>query len=515
VGQEIHEARTKGVAWRWELGVTSRKSRAVPAFSWPATQSLVRRLLPAMTHDPHLRLAVGTICLILAAASSAAGAWKEKVLYSFQGGSSDGYYPAGGVVFDQQGNLYGADSWGGSGCSYHGCGTLFEVSPPTQKGGSWTDTAIYAFQGVTGSVKDGLTPEGGLIIDQDGNLYGTTTLGGNGPCILLGSPVGCGIVYELSPPAQKGGAWTETILYNFQGGNDGYFPIGDLVFDKHGNLYGATWYGGGRGTNCDTYYGGNCGTVFKLSPSKQKGGTWTEEILHSFAGVDNGQQVGDGADPNGALILDSKGAVYGTTYFGGNNQAGKCEGSSGATGCGTVFKLSPPTKKGGAWTEKLVYLFKGIPDGAAPSAGVILGAGGDLYGADVNGGTYGQGVIFRVKPPSGKSHTWRETVLYTFEGRADGERPTAPLIAHPRGGALFYGTSFGGDSRGGVFFRLGNRGDSWSFTALYSFTGSPNASGPGANLIFDRLGNLYSTTQYGGTGTACQGGCGTVFEVRP
>jgi len=231
--------------------------------------------------------------------------WKEKVLYSFQGGS-DGALPAGGVVFDKAGNLYGATSDGGSTCLPQECGTVFEVSPPSQKGGAWTESVIYTFQGAFDGSSDGLTPEGAVIIDQQGNLYGTTTLGRNGGCVLLGSRVGCGTVYELSPPMQKGDPWTETILYNFQGGKDGYFPRGDLVFDKQGSLYGATDFGGGKGTTCNIYYGGNCGTVFKLSPPKQKGSAWTEQILHSFAGGTSGKKSGDGADPNGGLIFDSK-----------------------------------------------------------------------------------------------------------------------------------------------------------------------------------------------------------------
>jgi hypothetical protein len=107
--------------------------------------------------------------------------------------------------------------------------------------------------------------------------------------------------------------WKETILYNFQGGTDGYFPWGDLVFDTDGNLYGATQFGGGKGTTCNQFYGGNCGTVFALSAPKQKGGVWKEKILHRFTGVVAGGELGDGANPNGGLILDSKGAVYGST----------------------------------------------------------------------------------------------------------------------------------------------------------------------------------------------------------
>jgi hypothetical protein len=126
------------------------------------------------------------------------------------------------------------------------------------------------------------------VIDGQGNLYGVTAYGGTGDCVLLGVSAGCGTVYELSAPAEKGGAWKETILYSFPTAKQGYFPNGNLVFDGAGNLYGATTYGGGKGTTCDAFYGGNCGTVFKLSPPKTKGGNWTEKVLHSFAGGTDG-----------------------------------------------------------------------------------------------------------------------------------------------------------------------------------------------------------------------------------
>jgi uncharacterized repeat protein (TIGR03803 family) len=444
---------------------------------------------------------LGSFIAILALVSSASAGWKEKVLYSFNGGS-DGYGPAGGVVFDRAGNLYGANSWGGSGCPSGGCGTAFEVSPPTQKGGAWTETTIYAFRGVGGSDKDGLTPEGGVIIDQQGNLYGTTSLGGNGACVLLGSPVGCGIVYELSPPTQKGGSWTETILYNFQGGNDGYFPFGDLVFDKHGSLYGATWYGGGQGSNCDTYYGGNCGTVFKLSPPKKKGGKWTERILHSFGG---GM---DGANPNGYLILDGNGAVYGLTFSGGH-QSCHCYG--------TAFKLKPPTK-GGAWSEQLLHSFdRTTSDGGNPMAGPTLDTKGRLYGTTLNGGPGPGGIVFRLTPPSGKSGSWKEVVLYGFHGKDGGYAPESTLVFDGSGG--LYGTTYvgnGGDLNGSVFRirRPQRQGGTWRVSYLHGFTGLPDGVLPSAGVVFDKAGHLYGTTQQGGTG-ACAGGCGSVFQVSP
>ena len=129
------------------------------------------------------------------------------------------------------------------------------------------------------------------------------------------------------------------LLYNFQGGNDGYFPDGNLVFDKAGNLYGATMFGGGKGTACNPYYQ-YCGTVFELSPPKRKGGKWAEKVLHSFAGI-------DGANPNGGLVLDSEGGLYGTTSSGGNRG---CKSDSGI-GCGIAFELKLLTKEGDALRE--------------------------------------------------------------------------------------------------------------------------------------------------------------------
>jgi len=242
------------------------------------------------------------------------------VLYSFQG-DLDGATPVGAVVFDSRGNLYGATQYGGNdNCSpMAACGTVYQLTP--QADGSWTETVLYVFKGKASN--DGEYPEGGLIADSAGNLYGTAAYGGTGSCVLLGNTGGCGVVFELSPPQQKGGARTETILYSFQGGNDGYVPWGDLVFDKSGNLYGSTIFGGGQGTSCDAFYQ-YCGTVFKLSPPKKQGGKWTEKVLHSFAGVATGQQTGDGANPNGGLVLDGKGAVYGTTCYGGNEKLGSC-----------------------------------------------------------------------------------------------------------------------------------------------------------------------------------------------
>jgi hypothetical protein len=197
-----------------------------------------------MTRAMHFRLAIRSL-VALAVVSMAAGAasaeWKENVLYSFQGGPTDGALPVGKMVFDSKGNLYGATTQGGGECPPAQCGAVFELTPPAKNGDPWTETVLHIFKGIyNGNPLDGNVPAGGLVIDSAGNLYGTTGYGGTGSCVLSGTKVGCGTVYELSPPTQQGGTWTETVLYSFQSGKDGYLPWGDLIFDAKGNLYGAT-----------------------------------------------------------------------------------------------------------------------------------------------------------------------------------------------------------------------------------------------------------------------------------
>jgi uncharacterized repeat protein (TIGR03803 family) len=458
------------------------------------------------------------LLVIVAFTSNASAEWKEKVLYSFQGGS-DGQSPTGSLVFDKVGNLYGATNEGGSVCPPPGCGTIFRLRPAS--GGMWTETILYEFNGTQGS-----RPVGGLIQDSDGDLYGTAAYGGGGQCTLFGDIVGCGVVYELLPPTVNGGKWTYTVLYNFQGGKDGDFPYGALVLDRLGSLYGATQFGGGRGTTCNAYFGGNCGTVFKLSPPAEKGGAWVEQVLYSFAGGQAGKADGDGANPDGGLVLnDQSGDVYGTTYFGGN-ESGDCDGGSGGTGCGIVFELVPPARatvapepvspanEAGAWKENILFRFDGT-GGAQPGAGVIFGQDTNLYGTTIYGGYEGDGIAFELLKPPGNTKSWTEKVLYLFGGKGTGLEPSAGLLLGT-GGAL-YGTSLGGEMPRGVVFRLNPEGDAegWEATVLYNFTGAPDGNHPIASLITDGSESLYGTTEYGGSGGACQGGCGTVFEVTP
>jgi len=426
---------------------------------------------------------------VVALASVASAEWKEKVLYSFQGGGDAGSLPAGGVVFDKQGNLYGVTSDGGG---------VYQLAPPAKQGGAWTETVLYVFKG--NSEGDGATPEGGLVIDAAGNLYGTTAYGGTGDCVLLGTSVGCGTVYELSPPAQKGGAWTETVLYSFPTAKQGYFPWGSLVFDGAGNLYGATDFGGGKGTTCDPYYQ-YCGTVFKLSPPKTKGGKWKEKVLHSFAGGT------DGANPNGGLALDSKGAIYGTTYAGGSGD------------WGTAFELKPPTQMGGVWMEKVLHRFQGSQDGVNPAAGLTFGNDGNLYGTTLTGGTSGGGgTVFRLTPPLKKSGTWRKAIVYGFKANGDGLDLESPVVFDSNGN--IYGTALdSGGSYYGTVFQLRppkQKGGAWTFNLLYGFQAPPDGGQPAAGLVFDKTGKLYGTTTQGGSGTGCDfHGCGTVYEVSP
>jgi len=439
--------------------------------------------------------------LLLVCAASAQ--WHENVLYSFQGGS-DGAFPAGGVVFDSQGNLYGATEDGGSpSCGGPGqCGTVFELSPPAEKGEEWTESVLYVFKGRANN--DGETPGGGIVIDAVGNLYGTTEYGGTGPCTLLGANDGCGTVYELSPPAKQGDPWTETVLYNFQGGKDGYVPSGDLTLDDQGNLYGVTLFGGGEGTNCGDDLYPNCGTVWRLNPPKTKDGAWREKVLHRFAGGK------DGAWPNGGLVLDSC-ALYGTTYYGGQDK-GECYGG---TGCGTVFKLNAPMEKDGEWRDNTLFRFHGN-DGATPAAGVVFGKRGLLYGTAFAGGDSGNGVVFSLEKSNKCSNGWTEAVLYRFKGEADGDGPLGGILVNAQGD--LYGTVSSSNRTAGNVFELkpdSRPGNIWSFRLLYGFKGPPDGVQPAAAVVSKGTA-LYGTTLEGGTSNNCSFyGCGVVFEIKP
>jgi hypothetical protein len=447
---------------------------------------------------------------ILALAINASAQWQESVLYSFQGGT-DGDAPVGKVVFDSAGNLYGATQAGGSNAciSFDWCGTVYQLMPPAQQGDPWTETVLHIFQGhATG---DASAPLGGLAIDSAGNLYGATGYGGTGNCNVLGTFPGCGTVYELSPPTEKGGAWTETVLYNFQGGTDGYVPYGDIVFDNAGNLYGATLYGGGFGTQCGDAFYQYCGTVFELSPPKVKGGAWTERILTRFRGLTSGQQYGDGANPNGGLLIDNTGAIYGTTQIGGFD----CQHNSN-NGCGTVYRLNPPAKQGQPWTRTFLHIFASGADGGVPNGGLIFDQSGDLYGTMPAGvGTYG--AIFRlVAQPDGK---WADHIVYTFTDGNSGGQPRTGLVIDSEGNLFGTATLGDGNGPGGTVFELVTTATASlpPLGVIHEFAGNPDGFYPYGKPIFGADGSLFGSTQQGGTGTGCINprGCGTVFEAIP
>jgi uncharacterized repeat protein (TIGR03803 family) len=349
----------------------------------------------------------------------AGGGWVEKVLHNFQLNVTGGVQPVSGLIFDAAGNLYGTTAAGGNTTCIGGCGTVFELIP--DGGGGWTEKVLHSF----GGSPEGAFPQGGLIFDAAGNLYGTTYEGGpRGGCQ-------CGTVFELSP--LPGGGWKEKILHIFGRTGPG-FPSSSLIFDDDGNLFGMAL--GGSGSGCIGVYG--CGTVFELSPVA--GGGWSEQVLHNF--TKNGT---DGNVPYGGLISDAAGNLYGTTSAGG---AGLCgDGRGIEVGCGTVFELIKPGIPGGEWAEAILYAFEGNGSlDPAPTAGLIFDAAGNLYGTTYGGGAYqgingGLGTVFKLSPAA--DGIWTETTLHSFGNGNDGAFPLAGLIFDTAGN-LYGTTSWGG-----------------------------------------------------------------------
>lgn len=437
---------------------------------------------------------------------------QESVLYSFQGGT-DGEWPVGRIVLDSSGNLYGATQAGGSlECWSGSCGVVYQLTPPGQPGGAWTESVLHVFLGY--QFGDGNSPQGGLAIDKAGNLYGSTEYGGSGNCTVLGEQTGCGTLYELSPPTQKRDSWTETVLYNFQGGKDGFVPYGDLVFDQVGNLYGATLFGGGRGNNCGDAFYQYCGTIYELSPPKQRGAPWSEKVLYSFSGIAASALIGDGANPNGGLAIDSSGNLYGSTQIGGFN----CSHNE-YHGCGTVFALSPPSGQNQNWSEAVLHRFLAdVTDGRNPWGGLTIDNHKNLYGTTLTWGPGSGGTVFRLSPQSG-SDLWKETLMYGFSSDENGYDPEGSVI-FTAAGNLCGTTSVGnGNSRLGSVYCLYSSAESSSVSelvTLHGFSGPPDGAEPTSGLTLSPDGILFGTTFLGGTGSGCDySSCGAVFEVAP
>jgi len=337
--------------------------------------------------------------LVFELSPAAGGGWTETVLHVFTGGS-EGANPAGTLILDSKGNLYGTIP-GGSLSPY---GLVFQLSP--RSSGSWKETVLHTFSGG----QDGQVPHGAIALDAQGNVYGTTNSGGTNDA---------GIVYELSP--QPNGSWTETILHVFGGSGDAGTPFGGITLDSHGNLFGAVTSGGTNGV----------GAIYELSPNGN--GQWTETILHSLS-------LADGTFPESPLTFDSSGNLYGSTLN---------EGGAFRYG-GTVFQLAP--ESGGSWTFTVVHAFGKGTDGYDPTPGVTVDAKGNVYGTTLYGGSgcyadgYGGcGIVFELSPQA--SGRWNETILHAFESASDGSQSNAGLIIDSAG--HLYGTTYYGGSRFG------------------------------------------------------------------
>jgi uncharacterized repeat protein (TIGR03803 family) len=312
---------------------------------------------------------------------------------------------------------------------------------------------------------------GGPILDASGNVYGVAESGGI---------YGAGVVYELSP---AGGAWTETVLYNFQGANrnqDGANPHATLLADSAGNLYGTTVNGGLASRTCRT----GCGTVFMLS---QASGQWQETVLYRFTGGV------DGSVPYAGVVMDPAGNLYGATLGGGASQSG------------VLYKLAPGPDS--TWTQSVVYNFPGRPGGAAAYVTPVLDATGNLYGTTNTGGAHNLGVVYKVTPqPDG---TGTVQLLHSFAGGADGANPLAGVVFDQHGN-LYGTTSYGGTANCGIAFALApNQSGGWTEYLLHTFLGVTAQDGENPNgLTFDAHGNLYGTSTGGGVDNP-----GTIFKI--
>ena len=352
------------------------------------------------------------------------------------------------------------------------------VSPKPASAGSSTYRTVYRFQG--GS--DGWLPAGVPAVDKDGNLYGVTSMGGLGPDF--------GTVYKLTAPQSRGGKWTKTVLYDFPGAQ-GIGSPASLILGADGNLYGVV----------------AAQTIFELSAPKARGGMWKYHVLYTL----NGNS--DGASIVGNLVFDTEGNLYGAAGYGGDL------GCDNGNGCGTVFKLKRPAKQGGKWHFSVLHAFTEKPDGALPYAGLTSDKKGNLYSTTTRGGSYDEGAIYRVSPPTKEDGDWTESVLYSFDpGNNLGSIPEGPVTLE--GSGNIYGTAaYGGDLNCnggfgcGVVFELAppmHTDGAWTYTTLYDFQGGDDGTEPEGYLVYDSKGNFYSTTSHGG-----QPHGGTAFLLSP
>jgi uncharacterized repeat protein (TIGR03803 family) len=394
-------------------------------------------------------LTAAIVAVSVLGAATRSMAQTEKVLYSF-GNGTDGSQPEGDLVFDAAGNAYVTTYTGGA----YGLGAVCKVMPKAN--GHWTEQVLYSF-GSNGT--DAANPRSGVIFDAAGrDLYGTTINGG---------AFGMGAVFQLAPAT--GGGWIEHVLFSFNG-TDGQLGWDKLIFDSHGNLFSTSGIGGAYGQ----------GVIYELS---HPGGVWTETVLHDFGSGT------DGAQPQGGLIFDHDGNLYGMTTYG------------GANGLGMVFELSPAS--GGGWTEQVLHDFAGGADGANPFAGVVFGAGGNLLGV-----TYFGQTVFEMTKAGG---SWTLETLHSFTDNATQGSGPWPTVTLDTAGNIYGTAQFGGPHNGGTAFAMKPTGDgSWSYRLLHSF---PNTPTDGMSPSFTRLFFSDASTLLGMTWQGGAYGGGALFEI--
>ena len=436
---------------------------------------------------PAFALVAAMLVILPGVPFDGASAYTLKTLYSFCAKTktdvcTDGDSPSfGGVIVDSAGDLFGVTGDGGD--WRHGPGgVVYELaySPAT---GGWQYTVRYRFC-AKGGCKDGSLPDGTLIADTSGNLYGLTSLGGTH---------NHGVVYKLTA-VPGNDLWAETVLYDFCAKSacaDGALAVAGLTYlgaatgqpyDGVASLFGTTIAGGANGG----------GTVFELSPAGTR--LWHETVLHSFC-AEGGAQCTDGQSPRALVTMDASGNIYGTTDVG------------GASGAGVIFELTPQARE---WSATVLHAFCSSPnctDGINTVAGLTMSASGDLYGTTYAGGAGNAGVAFQLVPDGGQSPY---TVLHDFCATArcaDGTQPFGGLAMDTTGN--LYGTSFrDGRFNGGTVYRIG--GD---FQVLYDFCRRSNCKDgedPASTLVANGAGRLFGTTNKGG-----KFGKGTVFELVP
>jgi uncharacterized repeat protein (TIGR03803 family) len=425
-----------------------------------------------------------------------AQAYTYKVLSEFCAGGSCGFAPEATLVLDKAGNLYGTTYQGGVPGNNNGNttpGTAFELSPP-----GWGITKTLKFCDSPSCylggfpARDRFTYAGassGKLYDGVSTLYGATTFYGAASCTDCGS----GSIYGLTPTADHA-SWTVTLVHTFPrttSGAEGFATSG-VVMDRFGNLFGVRGYSD---------------LIYELTPPAKAGGSWVFRPLYIFCSKAN---CADGKLPPSTPIIDNAGNLYGVTLRGGNG--------SGDTSAGTVYKLSPPTTKGGAWVETVLHVFclkqDTCPDGSSPIGALVMDGRGNLYGTTQSDGQVANssgGTVFKLAPPAAPSGTWTYTVLHDFNGKG---APMAALIIDNLGN-LYGTTTTGGVNSSGTIFELTPPavvGGQWIYKDLHDFGAEGNY--PVGGLVMGPAGNIYGTTVVGGLVVQARTSTtGTVFEL--